>query len=95
MAVSPNLVPASVTAVSGLATAMACAPWWGVVICLVLVLAATSVQTLLPQDSPDRLTWWTNLREHRSCAAPATATPAPGHPRDAAGVCARQQLATA
>ncbi|MEU9951351.1 hypothetical protein [Streptomyces sp. NPDC047939] len=65
MAVSPNLVPASVTAVSGLATAMAGAPWWGVVICLVLTLAATSVQTLFPQDSPDRLTWWTNHREHR------------------------------
>ncbi|MFW3477153.1 hypothetical protein ACN24M_39470 [Streptomyces microflavus] len=57
MAVSPNLVPASVTAVSGLATAMAGAPWWGVVVCLVLTLAATSVQTLFPQDSPDRLTW--------------------------------------
>ncbi|MFJ8888546.1 hypothetical protein ACIRJR_34795 [Streptomyces sp. NPDC102402] len=65
MALSPNLVPASVTAVSGLATVMAGAPWWGVVICLVLALAATSVQTLFPQDSPDRLTWWTNLREHR------------------------------
>lgn len=65
MAVSANLVPASVTAVSGLATAMAGAPWWGVVICLALVLAATSVQTLFPQDSPDRLTWWTNHREHR------------------------------
>ncbi|MFE9912860.1 hypothetical protein [Streptomyces clavifer] len=65
MAVSANLVPASVTAVSGLATAMAGAPWWGVVICLVLTLAATSVQTLFPQDSPDRLTWWTNHRAHR------------------------------
>ncbi|WP_371631862.1 hypothetical protein OG892_39775 [Streptomyces sp. NBC_00341] len=65
MAVSPNLVPASVTAVSTLATATAGAPWWGVVICLVLVLAATSVQTLFPQDSPDRLIWWTNHREHR------------------------------
>lgn len=65
MPVSPNLVPASVTAVSGLATVMAGAPWWGVVICLVLALAATSMQTLFPQDSPDRLTWWTNHREHR------------------------------
>jgi hypothetical protein len=65
MAVSPNLVPASVTAVSGLATVMAGAPWWGVVICLVLTLAATSVQALFPQDSPDRLTWWTNHREHQ------------------------------
>ncbi|MEV0876026.1 MULTISPECIES: hypothetical protein [Streptomyces] len=65
MARSSNLVPASVTAVCGLVTVMAGAPWWGVVICLVLVLAATSVQTLFPQDSPDRLTWWTNHREHR------------------------------
>ncbi|MFJ4871372.1 hypothetical protein [Streptomyces sp. NPDC088757] len=65
MAVTPNLVPASVTAVSGLATVMAGAPWWGVVICLVLTLTATSVQTLFPQDSPDRLTWWTNRRTHR------------------------------
>ncbi|MCX5415007.1 hypothetical protein [Streptomyces sp. NBC_00059] len=65
MAVSPNLVPASVTAVSGLATAMAGAPWWGVVICLVLTLAATSVQTLFPQDSPDRLSWWADHRAHR------------------------------
>ncbi|MEU9529670.1 hypothetical protein DLE01_15705 [Streptomyces sp. FT05W] len=65
MAVSPNLVPASVTAVSGLATVMAGAPWWGVVICLVLALAATSVQTLFPQDSPDRLTWWMDHRAHR------------------------------
>lgn len=65
MNVSPNLVPASVTAVSGLATAVAGAPWWGVVICLALTLAASSLQTLFPQDSPDRLTWWTNHREHR------------------------------
>ncbi|MFE0778926.1 hypothetical protein [Streptomyces sp. NPDC058861] len=65
MALTPNLIPASVTAVSGLATVMAGAPWWGVVICLVLTLAATSVQTLFPQDSPDRLTWWTNRRTHR------------------------------
>ncbi|WP_327180401.1 hypothetical protein OG599_35045 (plasmid) [Streptomyces sp. NBC_01335] len=65
MAVSANLVPASVTAVSGLATVMAGAPWWGVVICLVITLAATSVQTLFPQDSPDRLTWWTDHRAHR------------------------------
>ncbi|MFF3088711.1 hypothetical protein ACFVRB_27235 [Streptomyces nojiriensis] len=33
---------------------------------LVLVLAATSVQTVFPQDSTDRLTWWTNRRAHRS-----------------------------
>jgi hypothetical protein len=65
MPASPNLVPASVTAVSGLATVMAGAPWWGVIICLVLVLATTSVQTLFPQDSPDRLAWWTNHRAHR------------------------------
>jgi hypothetical protein len=65
MAVSPNLVPASVTAVSGLATVMAGAPWWGVVICLVLVLAATSLQSVFPQDSRDRLAWWANHREHR------------------------------
>ncbi|MFS0697828.1 hypothetical protein [Streptomyces nitrosporeus] len=37
----------------------------GRLICLVLTLAATSVQTLFPQDSPDRLTWWTNHRAHR------------------------------
>ncbi|MGW7348005.1 hypothetical protein [Streptomyces sp. NPDC054854] len=66
MAISPNLVPASVTAVSGLTTAMAGAPWWGVVMCLVLTLAATSVQTVFPQDSTDRLTWWTNRRAHRT-----------------------------
>ncbi|MFG3155361.1 hypothetical protein ACGF7W_25315 [Streptomyces sp. NPDC048219] len=65
MPASRNLVPASVIAVSGLATMMAGAPWWGVIICLVLVLAATSVQTLFPQDSPDRLAWWTNHRAHR------------------------------
>ncbi|MET8379308.1 hypothetical protein [Streptomyces microflavus] len=65
MAVTPNLVPASVTAVSGLATVLAGAPWWSVIICLVLALAATSVQTLFPQDSPDRLTWWTDHRAHR------------------------------
>ncbi|WP_299542456.1 hypothetical protein [uncultured Streptomyces sp.] len=65
MPVSPNLVPASVTAVSGLATVMAGAPWWSTLICLTLALAATSVQTLFPQDSPDRLTWWTNHRAHR------------------------------
>ncbi|CAO0826110.1 hypothetical protein ABT309_38310 [Streptomyces microflavus] len=65
MAASTNLVPASVTAVAGLATAIAGAPWWGVVICLVLTLTATSVQNLFPQDSPDRLTWWTDHRTHR------------------------------
>lgn len=65
MRVSPNLVPASVTAVSGLATVMAGAPWWSILICLTLSLAATSVQNLFPQDSPDRLTWWTNHRAHR------------------------------
>ncbi|MBQ1116262.1 hypothetical protein [Streptomyces sp. C3-3] len=65
MAASTNLVPASVTAVAGLATAIAGAPWWGVVICLVLTLTAASVQNLFPQDSPDRLTWWTDHRTHR------------------------------
>lgn len=65
MGVSPNLVPASVTAASGLATTMAGAPWWGIIICLVLTLTATSLQALFPQDSPDRLTWWTNQRDHR------------------------------
>ncbi|UZI26657.1 hypothetical protein [Streptomyces sp. VB1] len=65
MAASTNLVPASVTAVAGLATAIAGAPWWGVVICLVLTLTAVSVQNLFPQDSPDRLTWWTDHRTHR------------------------------
>ncbi|MFF7366008.1 hypothetical protein [Streptomyces sp. NPDC008125] len=65
MPAAPNLVPASVTAVSGLATVMAGAPWWCVMICLVLTLAAKSVQTLFPQDSCDRLTWWTNHREHQ------------------------------
>ncbi|WP_328868606.1 hypothetical protein [Streptomyces sp. NBC_00304] len=65
MAVSPNLVPASVTAASGLTTTMAGAPWWGIIICLVLTLTATSLQALFPQDSSDRLIWWTNHREHR------------------------------
>ncbi|MFF7366005.1 hypothetical protein [Streptomyces sp. NPDC008125] len=65
MRVSSNMVPASVTAVSGLATVMAGAPWWGVIICLIFTLAATMVQAVFPQDSGDRLTWWTNHREHR------------------------------
>ncbi|WP_326701904.1 hypothetical protein OG909_32900 (plasmid) [Streptomyces sp. NBC_01754] len=65
MAVPPNLVPASVTTASGLTTTMAGAPWWGIIICLVLTLTATSLQALFPQDSSDRLTWWTNHREHR------------------------------
>ncbi|MER5889210.1 hypothetical protein ABT160_35745 [Streptomyces sp. NPDC001941] len=66
MAVTPNLVPASVGAVSGLATALAGAPWWGVAICLLLSLVATAIQTVFPQDSSDRLTWWTDRREHRT-----------------------------
>ncbi|WP_329201900.1 MULTISPECIES: hypothetical protein [unclassified Streptomyces] len=66
MAVSSNLVPASVAAASGLAATMAGVPWWGVVLCLILVLAATSLQSVFPQDSSDRLTWWTNLRDHRT-----------------------------
>lgn len=65
MAVFPNLAPTSGTAVSGLAIAMTGAPCWGVVIWLVLTLAAASVQTLFPQHSPDQLTWWTVHRAHR------------------------------
>ncbi|MGW2995417.1 hypothetical protein ACWDA9_27925 [Streptomyces sp. NPDC001193] len=73
MAVTPNLVPASVGAVSGLATVLAGAPWWGVAVCLLLSLAATAVQTVFPQDSPDRLTWWTDRREHHTRRAAARA----------------------
>ncbi|WP_168714280.1 hypothetical protein [Streptomyces sp. A1136] len=31
-----------------------------------LVLAATSVQNVFPQNSSDRLTWWTNLCDHQT-----------------------------
>lgn len=77
MAVTPNLVPASVTAVSGLATVLAGAPWWGVTVCLLLALAATAVQAVFPQDSPDRLVWWMDRREHRSRRAMARTTSPP------------------
>lgn len=53
----------------------------GVVICLVLVLAATSVQALFPQDSPDRLTWWTNHHDRREIPPRPHPSPAARRPR--------------
>ncbi|MFD5516297.1 hypothetical protein [Streptomyces sp. NPDC127066] len=60
-----NLVPATVGSVSGLAAALVGAPWWAPVLCLVLALGVTVVQIVFPQDSTDRLAWWTDRREHK------------------------------
>ncbi|MFG2351865.1 hypothetical protein [Streptomyces phaeochromogenes] len=60
-----NLVPATVGSVSGLATVLVGAPWWVPVLCLVLALLVTTVQVIFPQDSTDRLAWWTDRRAHK------------------------------
>lgn len=58
MAVTQNLVPAVVSGLGGLATALAGAPWWTTVLCLGLTLIVTSLQLVFPQESRDRLAWW-------------------------------------
>lgn len=60
-----NLVPATIGAIGSMTTAVAGAPWWATLISLTLALATTVVQIVFPQDSKDRLTWWTNRRAHR------------------------------
>ncbi|MFF4309668.1 hypothetical protein ACWCY6_42635 [Streptomyces sp. 900105755] len=64
MAVTQNLVPAVVSGVGGLATALAGAPWWTTVLCLGLTLIVTSLQLVFPQESRDRLAWWKDRREY-------------------------------
>ncbi|MFI5534477.1 hypothetical protein ACIA8O_38680 [Kitasatospora sp. NPDC051853] len=44
--------------------ALAGAPWTVIIIALALVLVFFALQTLIPQDSKDRLAWWQDRRAH-------------------------------
>jgi hypothetical protein len=44
---------------------MAGAPWWAITVCVVLVLGVVALQSVFPQDSADRLAWWTDRRRYR------------------------------
>lgn len=58
--------PVRVTGTLGLACfALVQLPAWGVVICALAFLALAGLQTVMPQDSRDRLAWWANRRAHR------------------------------
>ncbi|MEU9331218.1 hypothetical protein AB0D91_47265 [Streptomyces canus] len=71
-----NLVPATIGAIGPLTTALVGAPWWATLIGLTLALATTVVQMVFPQDSTDRLAWWTNRHAHqRSAGSPVMGQP--------------------
>ncbi|MFE2585861.1 hypothetical protein [Streptomyces sp. NPDC059378] len=61
-----------------LSSTLAGAPWGIVLVValagLLIVLAQTAIQGLIPQNSPDRLAWWQNYWSHRKAH---TQDPAP------------------
>ncbi len=59
-----NMAPSIVSGVSGLAQALVGAPPWCVIACLALSLALGALQVVFPQDSTDRLGWWTGRRTY-------------------------------
>lgn len=71
------LAGASTTAAHATATG---APWWATLTAVVLTAAAstalTALSTLFPQNSADRLAWWTTYLNRRT-HADLTAGPAP------------------
>jgi hypothetical protein len=56
------------------------APWWVLCPLCVLAILLTSLRTVFPQDSQDKVTWW---REHcparRNCACQARVAASGGH----------------
>ncbi|MGW1563349.1 hypothetical protein ACWCQ1_43725 [Streptomyces sp. NPDC002144] len=74
----PALAGAGLGSVSTLTLVTTHAPWPAVLTLalagLAVVLAQSVLQALAPQDSHDRLTWWTTRWQHRSRHRP---TPAP------------------
>ncbi|MFE2581292.1 hypothetical protein [Streptomyces sp. NPDC059378] len=84
----PALAGAGLGSVSTLTLITTGAPWPAVLTLalagLAVVLAQSCLQALLPQDSTDRLAWWTGLWAHRARHHPAPApqpdTPPPTTP---------------
>ncbi|MER5509381.1 hypothetical protein ABT052_29190 [Streptomyces sp. NPDC002766] len=84
----PALAGAGLGSVSTLTLVTTGAPWPAVLTLalagLAVVLAQSILQALAPQDSHDRLTWWTTRWNHRSQHHP-THTPQPEPPPPHAG----------
>jgi hypothetical protein len=82
---APALAGAGLGSVSTLTLITTGAPWPAVLTLalagLAVVLAQSALQALAPQDSPDRLTWWTRRWDHhtrrRTPPAPPPDTPPP------------------
>jgi hypothetical protein len=59
--------------VGSLSATLAGAPWGIVLVValagLLIVLAQTAIQGLIPQNSPDRLVWWQTYWSHRKAHA--------------------------
>ncbi|MFF7290220.1 hypothetical protein [Streptomyces griseorubiginosus] len=86
---APALAGAGLGSVSTLTLITTGAPWPAVLTLalagLAVVLAQSVLQALAPQDSHDRLTWWTARWDHQtqrhttSAPPPDTPPPAPSH----------------
>jgi hypothetical protein len=44
------------------------APWWSCCLLTVLALAAVCLRLVFPQDSPDKLAWWTERWRTKQCS---------------------------
>ncbi|WP_328406417.1 hypothetical protein OHS70_38420 (plasmid) [Streptomyces sp. NBC_00390] len=81
---TPALAGAGIGSVGALTAAMAGAPWGAVlslaIVGLVVVLLQSALHVLIPQESDHRLTWWINLREHRTRRRSPQPQPAPETP---------------
>jgi len=66
MMTGQNMAPSIVSGVSGLTQALVGAPPWCVIACLALSLALGALQVVFPQESADRLAWWTGRRSYLS-----------------------------
>ncbi|MFF3166802.1 hypothetical protein [Streptomyces sp. NPDC003273] len=87
-----TLAGAGLGSVGSLTLTLTGAPWPAVLVTavagLIVVLAQSFLQALAPQDSHDRLTWWTNLwahraRHHTSLDTPGPETPPPASAQNA------------
>ncbi|MFI1742647.1 hypothetical protein [Streptomyces sioyaensis] len=67
---SPQLAGAGLSSVGSLAVALVGAPWQAVVLTVFAGLAVVALQsvlhTVMPQNSADRLIWWTDRRIHHT-----------------------------
>ncbi|MGW6015601.1 hypothetical protein [Streptomyces sp. NPDC055210] len=64
MARTHAVLPASLTTLTALTTALD-SPVWITVVCLALALLVLALNTVFPQDSVHRLQWWQDRRSHQ------------------------------